>query len=93
MGRWQRLQAADGGACGRTPDTPPSVLRTATSPSELWEEFGAIDQDDNFVQLLPAVRKPLEEIASKKRAMYRRRYAWLDELTLNCQQALNRAPD
>ncbi len=58
---------------------------------ELWEEFGAIDQDDNFVQLSPAVRKPLEEIASKKRAMYRRRYEWLDELALSCQQVLGRA--
>lgn len=43
------------------------------------------------MQLLPAVRKPLEEIASKKRAMYRRRYEWLDELALSCQQVLGRA--
>ncbi len=60
---------------------------------ELWQEFGALDQDANFVRLQPVVRKPLEEVAAKKRAMYRRRYAWLDELTLNCQQALSRAPD
>ena len=60
---------------------------------ELWQEFGALDQDANFVRLQPVVRKPLEEVAAKKRAMYRRRYAWLDELTLNCQQALNCTPD
>lgn len=46
----------------------------------LWQEFGAIDLDSNFVRLQPAQRKPLEEIASKKRAMYRRRYEWLDLL-------------
>ncbi len=55
---------------------------------ELWQEFGAVPLDANFVRLQPAVRKPLEEVASKKRAMYRRRYEWLDELTLACQRAL-----
>jgi hypothetical protein len=57
---------------------------------ELWQEFGAVDLDDNFVRLQPAQRKPLEEIASKKRAMYRRRYEWLDTLALSCQQVLAR---
>ncbi|MGL5586972.1 MAG: DUF535 family protein, partial [Aeromonas veronii] len=33
-----------------------------------------------FVALQAQPRKPLEEIASKKRAMYRRRYEWLDLL-------------
>ncbi|MBV7415745.1 VirK/YbjX family protein [Aeromonas sp. sif2433] len=56
---------------------------------ELWQEFGALSQDANFVRLQPVVRKPLEEIAAKKRAMYRRRYAWLDELQLACRQALS----
>ncbi|MGY6040128.1 VirK/YbjX family protein [Aeromonas sp. AE23HZ002T15] len=57
---------------------------------ELWQEFGAVDQDENFVRLQPAGRTPLEEVATKKRAMYRRRYQWLDELALACQQALAR---
>ena len=30
---------------------------------ELWQEFGALDQDANFVRLQPVVRKPLEEAA------------------------------
>ncbi|MCF5900892.1 VirK/YbjX family protein [Aeromonas veronii] len=47
---------------------------------ELWQEFGAQDVDANFVALQAQPRKPLEEIASKKRAMYRRRYEWLDLL-------------
>lgn len=48
----------------------------------LWQEFGALDQDANFVRLQPVVRKPLQEVAAKKRAMYRRRYEWLDLLVL-----------
>ncbi|MEV3831279.1 VirK/YbjX family protein [Aeromonas allosaccharophila] len=47
---------------------------------ELWQEFDARDVDANFVALQAQPRKPLEEIASKKRAMYRRRYEWLDLL-------------
>ncbi len=53
---------------------------------ELWQEFGALDQDANFVRLQPVVRKPLEEVAAKKRAMYRRRYEWLDGLALAIHQ-------
>ena len=58
---------------------------------ELWQEFGALDQDANFVRLQPVVRKPLEEIASKKRAMYRRRYEWLDQLELAIRQQFARS--
>ncbi|WP_303846771.1 VirK/YbjX family protein [Aeromonas sobria] len=47
---------------------------------ELWQEFDARDVDANFVALQAQPRKPLEEIAAKKRAMYRRRYEWLDLL-------------
>jgi len=47
---------------------------------ELWQEFGARDVDASFVALHAQPRKPLEEIASKKRALYRRRYEWLDQL-------------
>lgn len=58
---------------------------------ELWQEFGALDQDANFVRLQPVVRKPLEEIASKKRAMYRRRYEWLDGLERAIRQQFARS--
>ncbi len=57
---------------------------------ELWQEFGAQVLDANFVTLAPVVRKPLTEIASKKRAMYRRRYEWLDALTLACRERWQR---
>lgn len=63
-----------------------------TDYDELWQEFGARSQDANFVRLQPVVRKPLEEIAAKKRAMYRRRYQWLDELAQACRQALPPCP-
>lgn len=56
---------------------------------ELWQEFGALDLDAHFVRLPPVVRKPLEEIPAKKRAMYRRRYEWLDALHQGCRQALS----
>ncbi len=42
--------------------------------------------------MLPLVmpRKPVEEIASKKRAEYRRRYALLDSLIQQVKQATER---
>jgi uncharacterized protein VirK/YbjX len=48
---------------------------------EVWSNRGGIRCDDAFfeIPLLP-LRKPLREIASKKRAMYRRRYALLMRL-------------
>ena len=58
---------------------------------ELWQEFGAQDVDANFVALQLQPRKPLEEIASKKRAMYRRRYEWLDQLELAIRQQFARS--
>ncbi|WP_270804640.1 DUF535 family protein [Aeromonas sp. QDB66] len=58
---------------------------------ELWQEFGALDQDANFVRLQPVVRKPLEEVAAKKRAMYRRRYEWLDGLERAIRQQFARS--
>ena len=57
---------------------------------ELWQEFGAQDVDANFVALQLQPRKPLEEIASKKRAMYRRRYEWLDQLELAIREQFAR---
>ncbi|WP_033423736.1 DUF535 family protein [Geopsychrobacter electrodiphilus] len=50
---------------------------------ELWSEFEARDVDSNFVLLPQLTRKPLEEIVSKKRSMYRRRYEWLDTFAAN----------
>lgn len=58
---------------------------------ELWQEFDARDVDPNFVALQAQPRKPLEEIASKKRAMYRRRYEWLDQMELAIREQFVRS--
>ena len=48
---------------------------------ELWLERGAIDRNNGFFELpLEARRRRSDEIPAKKRAMYRRRYAMLDEI-------------
>jgi uncharacterized protein VirK/YbjX len=48
---------------------------------EIWQENNGVATDDGFHQLgsLPHVR-PMEDIAAKNRALYRRRYALMDEL-------------
>lgn len=49
----------------------------------VWKENGGWQEniDDDFYQLpIGSPRKPIEEIASKKRSLYRRRYAMLDTI-------------
>ncbi len=47
-----------------------------------WESLGATKYDKNLYQLSTVdVRKLPEDIKRSKRAMYRKRYEWLDELT------------
>ena len=51
-----------------------------------WEENGGTAlADGNWSLPLEAERRPIEEIASKRRAQYRRRYAMLDELAAGIQ--------
>ena len=53
-----------------------------------WLSLGGQKQDNgHFMLPLAMPRKPMEEIASKKRAEYRRRYALLDSLTQHVTQA------
>ena len=48
---------------------------------EIWTERGGVRvNDDFFVLAMAPALKPLEEVASKKRAMYRRRYELLETL-------------
>jgi|SRR5574344_70717 uncharacterized protein len=49
----------------------------------LWENFTPTEYDSNFVEIALEQRKSMEDIASKKRSMYRKRYAWCDELMNN----------
>jgi Uncharacterized protein conserved in bacteria len=58
-------------------------LKFQADYEELWSEFNSKELNDHFVQLTQPERKTLEEIASKKRAMYRRRHEWLDEIEKN----------
>lgn len=53
-----------------------------TSFSDFWEESGGTPLTDKRFYELPMTeeRKDMEEIPSKKRAYYRRRYALLDEI-------------
>ncbi|WP_350261363.1 VirK/YbjX family protein [Pantoea sp. BJ2] len=58
------------------------------SYSEFWLSLGGVARADELFALpLRAERKDLEEIASKKRAEYRRRYALLDSLNEQVHQA------
>ncbi|MBA2817833.1 VirK/YbjX family protein [Candidatus Pantoea persica] len=51
------------------------------SYSEFWASLGGVAREDRLFQLpFSMPRKPLEAIASKKRAEYRRRYELLDAL-------------
>lgn len=48
---------------------------------QFWQSLGATQQPDGLFRLpLPLPRRPLEDIASKKRAEYQRRYLLLDSL-------------
>ncbi len=58
------------------------------SYSEFWLSLGGeMRRDELFTLPLSMARKELEEIASKKRAEYRRRYALLDTLVLQAAGA------
>ena len=53
-----------------------------TDFSEFWREAGGHETDDNRFDELPLVepRKTMDEVPTRKRAVYRRRFAMLDEL-------------
>lgn len=56
-----------------------------------WISIGGEKQDNgNFMLPLAMPRKPMEEIASKKRSEYRRRYELLDSLIQQVNQATQR---
>lgn len=53
-----------------------------TDFSEFWREAGGTDMQDGRFMELPLVepRKTMEEVPTRKRAVYRRRFAMLDEI-------------
>ncbi len=60
------------------------ALKTSTltlNYDHIWSERGGVKEDGDFFLLsLDAPLKPLDEVPSKKRAMYRRRYELLHDL-------------
>ena len=53
-----------------------------------WREMGGEPgQEGHFLLPLTTLRRPLAEIASKKRAEYRRRYALLDAMNAALEQS------
>lgn len=61
-----------------------------TSFSDFWKEAGGSPTDDlRFYELpLTETRKSYEEIPTRKRAVYRRRFEFLDEVTQNIKEAI-----
>ena len=53
-----------------------------TDFSEFWREAGGTDTEDRRFMELPLIekRKTMEEVPTRKRAVYRRRFAMLDEI-------------
>ncbi len=55
-----------------------------------WKALGATDYNRDFYELKKEeIRKTPEEISRPKRAMYRRRYEWLDMMTENLEKQLH----
>lgn len=53
----------------------------------LWENYTPKVYDDCFVEIFEEPRKNMEDIQSKKRSQYKKRYAWFDELEANVMEA------
>ncbi len=54
-----------------------------------WEECLAEPESAHFVRLQSQpVRKDLDSLSSKKRALYRKRYAWIDDMREKAEKAL-----
>lgn len=74
-----------------------STSELAGNYDTIWQENGgwidangATGQTDNFYQLpTQSPRKPIEDIASKKRSLYRRRYEMLDTIATDVKQSLD----
>jgi len=57
---------------------------------EVWTERGGTALDDDFFALpVKPTRRSIEEIPSKKRSMYRKRYEMLDRLEAKLAQAVS----
>ena len=64
-----------------------------TDFSDFWREAGGIETEDMRFDELPLseLRKTMEEVPTRKRAVYRRRFAMLDELDVAVAENMNNA--
>lgn len=64
-----------------------------TDFSEFWQEAGGRSTEDSRFDELPLVepRKTMEEVPTRKRAVYRRRFAMLDELDAAVESRIKEA--
>lgn len=63
-----------------------------TSFSDFWQEVGGVVTDDTRFDKLPLVeyRKTVDEVPTRKRAVYRKRFALLDEIDEAVQMSMER---
>ena len=61
-----------------------------TNFGDFWLEAGGKETEDERFYELPLVepRKTMEEVPTRKRAVYRRRFAFLDEVDAEIEQAV-----
>jgi uncharacterized protein VirK/YbjX len=70
-----------------------SVNKIGFDYETFWQEVGGIAFDDVWYVLpINYPHKPIEEIESKKRSMYRKRYALLDTLNMAIKQEVSLCP-
>ncbi len=64
-----------------------------TDFSDFWREAGGHETDDSRFDELPLMetRKTMEEVPTRKRAVYRRRFAMLDELDAAVEMRIKEA--
>lgn len=71
----------------------PSRHALAFDYNGLWEEVGGVAAREGWYELpLAMERRPYEEMKSNKRAMYKRRYAMLDDISQQVSAVLKRMP-
>jgi uncharacterized protein VirK/YbjX len=64
-------------------------IKIVSSYDELWQDVGGQLGEDGFYSLpLAHSRRPLEEVPSRKRAQYRRRYALMDGIAAEIREKL-----
>lgn len=63
-----------------------------TDFSDFWREAGGHETDDSRFDELPLIepRKTMEEVPTRKRAVYRRRFAMLDELDASVEAKIKK---